>query len=96
MGDMGEFWADVKEARKAERDQQEPKAMANAERRLKAAGFTIKPNDPWSYRVEMKGGRFFYYWPLNGWYQGAGKSGRGIKSLLKAYGPKILDVKPKP
>ena len=87
MGDMGDMWREIKEANKVERANQEPKALKNAKDSLFAGGFKVSEADPWSLKIWLKNGKAVYYWPFNGWFQGAGVSGRGFKALKRALEP---------
>lgn len=86
MGDMGDFWNDVKEASRRHRDNAEPRKKVGAEKELRRLGWTVFNNDPYSFSLIAPNGKNFNYWYFKEYFQEVGGKlqGHGFRHLCNA------------
>ncbi len=86
MGDMGDFWNDVKEAGREAKQRRQNNA-GGAVQRLQESGLEFTQFSEEHFRVyTRKGDKYFDYWPSTGRWrsQDMKKTGFNIAPLLKA------------
>ncbi len=87
MGDMGEFWADVKPALKERSRQKRADNREQSARMLSAAGIQFQSkNDGTHLIVAGYKGHVYDFWPGTGLWRmrGSPTDHRGVRSLIRA------------
>lgn len=90
MGDMGDFWADVKPALKERSRQKRAANREQSARMLSESGIQfLSRNDGAHLIVTGANGKTYDFWPGTGLWQmrGSSKQLRGVRSLIRAAQP---------
>ncbi len=87
MGDMGEFWRDVKEHQKKQKSEWQAKTREPALQTFLSSGWDYEVKNHGEHYIikNLKGKGVADYWPSNGTYhiRGSGEYPHGVKNLIK-------------
>lgn len=83
MSDMGDDFRAFREFKRERKNEEQPKRMDHATRRLESLGWQVFRIDHTLLKVFSPSGDRFNFWPWTGYWAGP-TQGRGLENLVKA------------